>query len=235
MHYALMRDVDCAETNEWNQGAGFFPIGYYQYGFSGTLDGQGHTIRHLYINRPTTDYVGLFGKLDVGATVRNLTVQGTVTGRDYAGLLAGWMLGGSVDSVKAEGSVTGNRGVGGIAGVSQGTIQGSRAQIAVSGREWVGGIAGWNYTTASVTTAVSKGTVSGTRDVGGIAGVSHGAAVRGCTADVTVSGAEPTGGIVGRLVGNGSIASTVEDCTFTGTVNGHAHGPIIGSRKEQQE
>lgn len=230
MHYALSQDVDCAESGTWNQGTGFFPIGYYQYGFSGTLDGRGYTIRNLRINRAASDYAGLFGKLDVGARVTNLTIEARIIGGDYAGFLAGWMLGGNVENVTVRGAVKGKRGVGGIAGVNQGSIRQSTVSARVDGREWVGGITGWNYTAAEVTDTTVAGSVHGGTDVGGVAGVSHGAAVRWSMVEADVTGTENVGGIVGRLVGNGPIVSTVEDCTFTGTVAGNMEGPQIGNR-----
>jgi hypothetical protein len=47
-NYYLANDIDCSDTVNWNSGAGFAPIA----SFSGTLDGKGHEISNLYINRP---------------------------------------------------------------------------------------------------------------------------------------------------------------------------------------
>lgn len=48
--YCLTEDIDLSAYTNWE------PISQ----FKGTLDGQGHTISNLTINRPDTDYVGLF-------------------------------------------------------------------------------------------------------------------------------------------------------------------------------
>ncbi|HOH31767.1 MAG TPA: carboxypeptidase regulatory-like domain-containing protein, partial [Candidatus Hydrogenedentes bacterium] len=54
--YVLTQDMDARATATWNDGAGFDPIGEYNYfssskSFKGTLDGQGHVILGLNINR----------------------------------------------------------------------------------------------------------------------------------------------------------------------------------------
>ena len=78
--YALGRDIDAGITSTWNSGAGFLPIGANN-SFTGNLDGQGHTISGLFINRPSDQNVGLVGYLGPGATVSNVGVIGaTVTG-----------------------------------------------------------------------------------------------------------------------------------------------------------
>lgn len=68
-----MNDIDLGGSakGQWD------PIGTNGNAFTGTFDGNYHVIRGLYINR-SSDYQGLFG-LNCG-TIRDLTVQGTVTG-----------------------------------------------------------------------------------------------------------------------------------------------------------
>lgn len=57
--------------------------------FSGTFDGQGHTIRGLYINNSSANQ-GLFGYIDRSAIVQNLIVTGSVTtGGDSTGGIVG--------------------------------------------------------------------------------------------------------------------------------------------------
>ena len=52
--------------------------------YTGTFDGQGHTIKGLYVNSASDAYVGLFGCLE-SAAVRNLTVDGYVQGCNTVG------------------------------------------------------------------------------------------------------------------------------------------------------
>ena len=50
-----------------------------QHYYGGVFDGQGHTVFNLYINDATNRYRALFGDLTSGATIKNLTVRGSVT------------------------------------------------------------------------------------------------------------------------------------------------------------
>ena len=74
-----------ANLTAWTTGAGWLPIA----GFVGSLDGRGFEIQNLFINRPTTAYVGLIG--DLGSVdLLNITMRGaTVTGQSAVGALAG--------------------------------------------------------------------------------------------------------------------------------------------------
>ena len=62
--YLLKNDIDAGvtQTNLWNDGQGFKPLRNFRTKF----DGAGHTIKNLYINRPTKDRVGLFHTITIG-------------------------------------------------------------------------------------------------------------------------------------------------------------------------
>lgn len=100
--YKLTENIDlsgvCGEGNNWT------PIGYGEgssYNFKANLDGNGRTISNLYINT-SSSYQGLFGGLE-GATVKNLTITGSVAaGSDY-GALAGWIEDSTVENVDVTG------------------------------------------------------------------------------------------------------------------------------------
>ena len=64
-HYVLAGDIDCSVTVTWNGGSGFEPVGDSSTRFTGSFNGQDHTITGLYINRPTKYHVGLFGYVSV--------------------------------------------------------------------------------------------------------------------------------------------------------------------------
>jgi len=86
---------DYGPTWDTANGIGWIPIGRDDNTpFRGTFDGGGNTIIGLHINRPTEDYIGLFGYLgrddDDTVTIKNVTVTGTsITGQNYTGGLAG--------------------------------------------------------------------------------------------------------------------------------------------------
>ena len=58
----------------WNSGAGWLPIGDSTDSFSGVFEGNGHTIKNLFINRDTTDFIGLFARLDTGGAIREVAL-----------------------------------------------------------------------------------------------------------------------------------------------------------------
>ena len=73
--------------NALDAGQGWQPVGDNAIGFTGSFAGGRYKVFNLYINRPTTNHVGLFGYnegviSDLGITA----IQ--VTGNDYVGVFA---------------------------------------------------------------------------------------------------------------------------------------------------
>ncbi|MBN1389022.1 MAG: hypothetical protein JXA22_00085, partial [Candidatus Thermoplasmatota archaeon] len=113
-HFVLVNDIDASATNTWNSGAGFVPIGNTWNNFTGNLDGNGYNITDLFINRSSTDCVGLFGYIGIGASVKNLNiVRLNITGGDYIGGLMGYNYYGTVTNCSANGNTSGSIEVGG--------------------------------------------------------------------------------------------------------------------------
>ena len=128
-NYALVTDIDAITTERWNDGAGFQPVGTttafeeYNSAYTGKFDGLNHKINGLSINRPTKDYVGLFG-FTHNAEVKNLSISGQIIGNLYVGSIAGYNDAGTIKNVTNEGNVKGMY-VGGLAGLnSNGTVIG---------------------------------------------------------------------------------------------------------------
>lgn len=117
--YTLANDIDCSDTINWNNSdegdttRGFEPIA----DFSGELDGNGKTISGLYIYRPDTDEVGIFGNTEA-ANIHDLTIAlgdfSFVTGDDTTAMLIGTMDGGSLYNVSVEGNVYTNGSASGL-------------------------------------------------------------------------------------------------------------------------
>jgi len=119
-YYELGNDIDATATITWNAGAGFSPIGLAAVSyFSGGFNGNNYTIKNLYINRPATDYVGLFRQIFYGGGVKpftSLKLHGAVViGNQYVGGLAGFTSYGNITKCNVSGLVWGNI-VGGFAG-----------------------------------------------------------------------------------------------------------------------
>ncbi|TRL41224.1 GLUG motif-containing protein [Rhizobium straminoryzae] len=192
--------------------SGFSPVGTTSSGFTGSFDGQGHTITGLTISRASTNYVGLFGYTN-GATISNVTLSGgSIDGNDNVGPLIGYMSGGSVSSGSASTTVSGlstnEVNTGGLIGtVDGGSVSGSSASGDVTGVGWdVGGLVGYLINGGTITQSYATGNVTGT-------------------------GTSATVGYVGGLVGsNGYISNdggTISQSYATGTVTG-TMGPVGG-------
>jgi len=67
--YVLTSDIDATETQSWNSGNGFDPIGDSGDNFKGSFDGNGYIVENLYIDRSSTDHIGLFGYTDSVAVI----------------------------------------------------------------------------------------------------------------------------------------------------------------------
>jgi hypothetical protein len=203
--FIQIADIDASETATWDSGAGFSPIGNSSTPFTGTYDGGGHTITELYISRASTDYVGLFGRIDGSAKVENLgLVGGSVSGQQYVGDVVGYN-NGTVSNCYATGEVSGGYDVGGVVGNNyhNGSMSNCYATGDVSGAYQVGGVVGKNYGTIS--NCYSTGNVSGTGNVGGMVGYNE-SVVSNCYATGNVSGST-IGGVVGNNNGGIIIAS----------------------------
>lgn len=137
-------------------------------GFTGTFDGNGHTVT-LDITASTAN-VGLFSKLAGGAVVKNVKVDGTVSGTEgVAGIAAqanGATISGCINC--AEISAT-QRHVGGIVGkMGGGTVENCYNTGAISSSRTrpinMGGIAGYVDGGASVENCYNTGSITGSGD-----------------------------------------------------------------------
>lgn len=79
------------------------PIGSNTHSFAGNFDGNKKTISGLNINR-AGDYVGLFGYIS-GATIKDLTVNGSVKGSSNVGGVVGYALNSTIENVTNNASI----------------------------------------------------------------------------------------------------------------------------------
>ena len=231
--YELTADLDFDENDDgkitradatyWNSGSGWQPIGFSSSrAFTGVFDGGGHAIANLRVNRPSSDYIGLFGYIGSGGEVRNLGLAGVdVTGDDYVGGLAGYNSGGTIRASYAAGTASGDDYVGGLAGYNNsGTINGSYAAGTVTGRDdFVGGLAGHNNR-GTINGSYAAGTVSGDDDyVGGLVGYNYYGTISASYAAGTVSGDDVVGGLAGSNY-RGTISASYYDSQTSGLTAG---------------
>lgn len=121
-HFRLAEDIDLGVA-PWNQGEGWEPIGDNDFRFTGSLDGNNHTISNLTINRRSA-YQGLFGYTQ-GQTIRNLNLEDVdLVVQNNSGGLSGYTSSTNITNVHITGRVeTNSSTVGGMVGYGMnGTI-----------------------------------------------------------------------------------------------------------------
>ncbi|WP_420637790.1 GLUG motif-containing protein [Candidatus Poriferisocius sp.] len=201
-------DANDHDGDYWNAGQGWKPISG---GFSGTLKGNGHVIRNLFISddnsaetalKNTTGYYGLFSEIGGAGSVETLGLENaSVTVKSstdvganrissaVAGTLAGWNKG-TVNSVYSSGNVS-----------------------AGGDSDMAGGLVGYN--TGNLEITYSTGTVYGEAEAGGLAGRTRTKKITNSYTTATVNGAGVYGGLTGWL-----IDADLEDTYAAGTILG---------------
>lgn len=230
--YALGADIDASATSTWNGTSGFQPLGNNTTNFNGTLDGLGHTITGLTINRPAATYVGLFGYTGIPGRINNVgLIGGSVAGNTKVGALAGWNSGNIINSY-ASTAVTGTGSeAGGLVGTSQGDIRNSHASGSVTGGLSVGGLVGWGQGVIINSYAIGNVTASNDRAGGLVGDMLNSGSISGSYASGNVSSTgSDVGGLVGLWNSNGN-ASSINNSYATGTTSGNSRvGGLVGHK-----
>ena len=188
-HYILTANINLGgEKKPWT------PIGSNKdHAFTGTFDGNGHTISELYINS-NDDVAGLFGYVGRGGMIRDLTVEGEIT---------------VISSVSC---------VGGIAGIVSSSGQVGMSVLTDSNDSKMGIIDCTSKVTINVTYNGSSGL-----SVGGTVGSCGGATISGCKncGDVSVVGTSESGIDIniGGIVGYSGSSTIIRNCCNTGAVS----------------
>ncbi|MDR3678346.1 MAG: hypothetical protein P4L41_00160, partial [Flavipsychrobacter sp.] len=196
-NYILNNNIDATVTAHWNSGAGFNAIAGGNTStnavstFTGSFDGQYHTINGLFINRPTYNFQGLFGNVTSGAAtvIQNLGLSNVnITANNSTGGIAGAINGtGSnvlINNSYVTGNIVLNSGGGGLVGSfatgypsnTGGIIENSynAANVTLIGAGSIGGIASgtingsllYSYNIGTLTALLSGSSVS----IGGLIG-----------------------------------------------------------------
>lgn len=160
--------------------------------FTGTFDGNGHTVT-LALENETGECQALFSKIAASGKVQNLGIAGTVTGKKY---------------------------VGGIAGKNAGSIENCKNTAAIKGASadgrWIGGIAGETSNGSKILNCYNIGTISSDRSgkgvcLGGIAGNAPSAKISNCYNAGQIVTKSTTN--YGAIAGSG-YGVTVSNCYF---------------------
>ena len=232
----LTKDIDLAEFchakdgTKYTKEVSWTPIGNsdnIENMYQGTFDGNGKTIRNLYIN-DISEYIGIpceagfFGYAEKGS-IKNITFDNAkvkTTADDYCtGILVG-VAGSCIENIKilVNCSVEGKNYVGGIAGRANGDIGNCENHAMVNGANFVGGIVGnYVFSDKSITSCANYGVITGTRDkVGGIAGNFNSGTIQNCANYGDITGTFYVGNLIGcadecnlnNVLGTGNVTAT---------------------------
>ena len=190
-NYVLTADIDLAGA-EWTPIGAYAPSGEsaeeqeipaVETAFTGTFDGQGHTISNLVINQPEAWAQGLFGCIantKIGNfTLENATVDAQLMGSDvvgyaYMSTVSGVnLVNGKVTAHAGEMSAEGM--YGGIVGAGMGSMVENctaQADVVIPDGTANAGIVGGGLEMTSVVDCKATGTVTAGNDCYGLGGVS---------------------------------------------------------------
>jgi len=242
-HYMLGCDIDLtaylsdggAGYAKWGV-SGWEPIGASTAPFTGSFDGAGYKIIGLWINRSSTDSIGLFGSTS-SAAIKNLGVEIAtvgVTGNSNTGGLVGTQIGGRIVDSYVTGRISGSRMTGGLVGNQVGgsiTNCHASGSVAITGTECGGGLVGHQLNGGRISDSYATGSVTGPRRIGGLVGhIYQSSVISNSYATGSVNGTRGIGGLVGEQE-NGSIISCYATGSVTGSVTGTTDiGGLVGAQ-----
>ena len=212
-NYVLGTDIDASATSSWNSGSGFQPIGNENYYFRGNLNGLGHTVNDLYINR--INDIGLFGFTPNGTFENIGLVDVDFSADSHVGALAGMAYGIHVYNVFSTGTIEGKQGFAGTG---------------------IGGIIGsidFNYATRDslISNTYSKIAITNlglpsVPAIGGLLGIAAGDS----SYNITIEDSYATGRIQTTGRGGGLVGSTTGALSNRNIITrSYATGNVIGS------
>ncbi len=234
-NYTIMNDIDATDTVNWNAMKGFTPVGDVSTRFTGSLEGDNHSISGLFINRSSMNYAGLFGFLS-NADISEVQILDTYI---YAHNAVGGLAGTAISSLIEDCSVSGAIFAGTGATQNLGGLIGNTTGTTVTNCETYGNVNSTGYGVGGLVGYASGGTINacnayngvyGTANVGGLIGRESGTLVNsnayGDVEGTSTAGTASIGGLVGWL-----IQASLNNCTAHGDVEsaGGRSGGLVGS------
>ena len=234
----LTKNLDL-NGNEWT------PIGQKNGNkFKGTFDGQGYVVTGLKISEAKADafdgYVAFFGGTE-NATIKNLTVAGSVTGKEAASIV-GKGVNTTLENChnKATITATESKAAGIVASLDKGTLKNctNSGAITTKGAWPAAGIVAWCNQNVAIENCQNSGdvTVTGigdTSQAGGICGnLGRSSDVTNCSNSGRISAAL-AGGVAGRA--KGADAQQIQIVNFTNTgsiVASNIAGGVVGDAQQ---
>ena len=230
--FVLASDIDLID---YTTGEGWVPIGTNTNKFLGTFDGNGHTIKNLYINRPSSNFQGLLGCSE--GDILNLEIKNAdLYVKGCSAILVGMQDYGDVSNCSVEGKIVSTfHSIGGLVGQVRGDTETKigtcSAEVTINGDRNLGGLIGLvaKGSTITVDNCYSISKIDGGYQLGGLLGHANDAtnvSISNCYANTNIvtkntsTNVAWTGGLIGAASGNVSIA----DCSVTGSIRALAEG-----------
>lgn len=213
---------------------GFNPIGYYHYSeaknkpFNGSLDGDGHIIDGLYINRPSERNVAMIvsaeGPIEIkDIRLKDLNVNAGSESATFINNLEGENV--MIDNVKATGTITGGDYIGGLFGRldTSGVIKNTKSNVTVNTTGPAGGfvrrvVGSGNGLEINNSYATGDINSSGGNSIGGFA-----YSIREGTGRVKITNSYATGNVEGGSYSGGFVSTTSGGITIS---NSYATGDV---------
>ena len=188
------------------------------WGFSGTLDGNGYSIKNFNIDS-SGDYVGLISETAGGAVIKNLIVDNASV-ISNGGCEVGILVGGSdgditIDNCTVTGAVGGSSCVGGLIGLASSgvvTINNTFVNVNASGDSEVGGFIGYSCSDEDdINYSCVNGTIEGNNNIGGFIGAYDFTWIEYSYSTCTITGNNN----VGSICGQGGTWDSLSDKVYT--------------------
>ena len=227
--YILTQDIDLSGVSNQK------PIGSKDHPFTGSFDGDGHTVSGINIKTTTAVSTGLFGHVAGTVTIEDLTASGTISTTGAAANVGVGMVGfagGVKDSTVTIRNCVNNCDITGKTSSSEPRVGGILGLFSRDGKTNVNLV---------IENCINHGDITGYKHIGGIVGRIHestSASSSAGTGAVTVSGcsnfgnivasADGAGGMIGPILINKSSV-TVKNCYNAGSVEASERvGGIVG-------
>ena len=227
---------------EMTSGTGFMSIGRGGKEFKGNIEGNGHTISNLYINRNSMNQ-GFIGRCDGTSTsIQNLNLTNVnINTSGYSGAIIGEYYGTKlvVKNCKISGNINCSSAIGAVVGYiynAEAEILNCINEATINGDNYAGGLIGYiSQGTTTIQDCANIANINGTYDVGGIV-----AFTSLPTIEITnfyntgkINGSAYIGGIIGRAGGTIKISSCYNTGDVTADVNsgGNYSGGIMGTNQ----
>lgn len=211
-NYKIINNIDMTEFCNNAGEEGWLPIP----GFQGTLEGNGHVIKNLMINRQSSDYQGLFEYLRGGAIMNIGIISCNIYGNNCVGAFVGMMCTPEdlIENCFSTGNILCNTRSGGIAGVvNSGTIINSYSTVYMSITSDSSGIAGYmNGDTAVLKNCYSAITSNSASGLGCV-GKKDAGTVTNCFFDATLRASQNTDGAQNKTTVEMQTANTFDSWT----------------------